>query len=266
MNVKVGADPEVFATKGGVLVNAHGLVAGSKEEPFPVNQGAVQVDGMALEFNIHPATDEEGFAFNIHSVMDQLKALIPEHELSVVTVAEFGEDFIKEQPLESQLLGCDPDFNAWTGEMNTPPNIDTPYRTAAGHVHIGWTEGADMQDLLHVSQCQAAIQQLDFYLGLPSLLFDNCSQRREMYGKAGAYRVKPYGVEYRVLSNQWLRDEELTRWVFRATTSAMKSLMEGQSLADKYGDIQEIINTSDVASALDIINQENLEVPNVSIH
>jgi len=58
MKILVGCDPELFVKKDGVLVSAHGLVQGSKEHPFRVSKGAVQVDGMALEFNIDPAEDE----------------------------------------------------------------------------------------------------------------------------------------------------------------------------------------------------------------
>ena len=49
----IGADPEVFVADSltNTFVSAHDLVPGTKLEPFAVNKGAVQVDGMALEFN-----------------------------------------------------------------------------------------------------------------------------------------------------------------------------------------------------------------------
>ncbi len=44
-------------------VTASGLVIPdtAKEKPFPVTNGAVQVDGMALEYNIDPASTVEEF-------------------------------------------------------------------------------------------------------------------------------------------------------------------------------------------------------------
>ena len=52
MNILIGADPELFVKKDGVVVSGHDLIQGTKADPFPVQDGAVQVDGMALEFNI----------------------------------------------------------------------------------------------------------------------------------------------------------------------------------------------------------------------
>ena len=63
IEAKVGADPEIFlGDADGGLVSAYGLIKGDKEHPFPVTNGAVQVDGMAAEFNIDPDRDwETGF-------------------------------------------------------------------------------------------------------------------------------------------------------------------------------------------------------------
>lgn len=55
MSYLVGADPELFVSKAGVILSAFGLVGGTKKVPQKVERGAVQVDGMALEFNIDPA-------------------------------------------------------------------------------------------------------------------------------------------------------------------------------------------------------------------
>jgi hypothetical protein len=52
MQVSVGADPEVFVRNAeGEPVPACGLIPGTKAEPHRVDSGAVQVDGLALEFN-----------------------------------------------------------------------------------------------------------------------------------------------------------------------------------------------------------------------
>ena len=59
------------------------------------------------------------------------------------------------------------------------------------------------------------------------MLLDDGAKRRELYGKAGAYRVKPYGVEYRVLSNFWLKSPALMQWVYDNTILAFKRLLAG---------------------------------------
>lgn len=258
MTILIGADPEVFVKQAGVYRSAHGLVQGSKAEPYPVDGGAVQVDGMALEFNINPAESEDGFVYSIEHVMAQLEAMVPEYQVVADPVAHFEPEYMKAQPFEALELGCEPDYNAWTMDVNPKPDNTEPKRTAAGHVHSGWT--CDAGGRRHLKMCGAYTRQQDFYVGLPSLLYDNNVERRSMYGKAGAFRPKPYGCEYRVLSNVWLRSPDLMRWVYRATQAAWSSLANGE-LADKYGDIQSIINESDVTEALKIIKAENLEVP-----
>lgn len=263
MNILLGADPEVFVRRAGELISGFNLIKGDKENPFPVKNGAVQVDGMALEFNIDPAPSEESFVHNINHVLLQLAAMVPDCELDVSPVAHFGKELIDEQPLEARRLGCEPDLNAYTGQFNTSPDQDAPFRTAAGHVHVGWTEGKGSGGA-HKEMCTALARQLDLYLGLPSLLFDKDTERRELYGKAGAFRVKPYGMEYRTLSNKWVDSPELAGWVYRASYKALEDLVGGKNIAYKYGEeIATVINTSNVERALEIIEIENLEIPNV---
>lgn len=258
MNILIGADPELFGKRDGKYVSAYNLIPGDKANPHRVDNGAVQVDGMAFEFNINPADSGDGFIFNIQSVLEQLRAMVPDYEVVADPVADFDLEYIASQPPEARDLGCDPDFNAWSGAVNEKPNVNLPMRTAAGHIHIGFTEDARGPE--HFEICRIITQQLDFYLGLPSLLFDNDQRRRDMYGKAGAFRPKSYGVEYRVLSNAWLRDDKLMRWAFDAAQQGVQSV-RGYRLTDKYGDIQEIINNGDIASARRIIDNENLPVP-----
>lgn len=260
MEILVGCDPEVFVKQDGVFKSAFGLIKGDKANPQKVNRGAVQVDGMALEFNIDPAHSEDEFCINVQDVFNTMKLMVPDYEVVAVPVAHFDPAYIKSQPAAALELGCDPDFNGWNGLVNNKPNGERPMRTASGHVHIGWTNGMDVNDPAHIAQCNAAIRQMDFYLGLPSLAYDSDQERREMYGKAGCCRYKPYGTEYRTLSNAWLKSEALMRWVYRNTVKGMNELMAGNSLADKYGDIQEIINTGDKKAANKIIQAENIEV------
>lgn len=236
MQILIGADPEVFMRKDGKFISAHGAVKGDKKNPFKVDKGAVQVDGMALEFNIDPASSADEFVDNITSVMATLQSLVPGFELVADPVARFGLEYIQAQPEEAQELGCEPDFNAWNdGEPNPKPDGEKDFRTGAGHVHIGWTKDMDINDPHHREACIMLTKQLDYYLGLGSLLYDDDSERRTMYGAAGAFRVKSYGVEYRVLSNAWLKSPSLMRWVFETTQKAVADLFEGKAAYAKWG-------------------------------
>lgn len=261
----IGADPELFVTKNGSFHSAWALIEGNKKKPFIVNRGAVQVDGMALEFNIDPANTEDEFVLSIDTVMGQLAAMVPEYRIVITPVADFGYEYIKSQPEEAKELGCDPDYNAYTGKENPRPNADLPFRTASGHIHVGWTQSANPNDVHHMGMCCTAVKQLDVFLGIPSVLYDNNDLRRQMYGQAGALRPKTYGLEYRVLSNLWLKDEAHKRWVYRQTRAAFEALEAGDFLFEKIGEeeVQRIINTSDRESALKICRDYNLQVVGV---
>ena len=254
--ILVGSDPEIFVKKNGQFICAHDLIPGTKEKPHKVDKGAVQVDGFALEFNIDPAKDVAEFILNHNTVMGILAKMVPEYELAPVPVADFTREYMDACPAEAKILGCDPDFDAYTGLANEKPQADLPMRTASGHVHIGW--GSGMEN--HHDHARAVALQMDFMLGLPSLFYDEDTRRRSMYGKAGCYRLKPYGMEYRTLSNAWLLTEKRMAWVFNQVQEGMKRLFDGDSLYEKYGSVQEIINTSDKKAAERVIKQAGIQL------
>lgn len=259
----LGCDPEVFVSHNGKLVSGFGLIGGTKEDPIKVKQGAVQVDGLALEFNIDPAKNQQEFISNIDTVMGILAGMVPEHKLEIIPVAQFGHDYIKAQPEKAKELGCSPDYDAWKVDVNPRPDGDRGFRTAAGHLHFGFVEENDapIEVYEYIAYCSQVVRELDFYLALPSLFYDNDTQRRELYGKAGAFRPKTYGFEYRTLSNMWLKTKELKEWAYNASVTAWERFESGVSLVSKYGDIQNIVNTSDKKAAERIILAENILMP-----
>lgn len=251
MSVKflLGADPEVFVKQGGKHISAHGMIAGTKKAPLPVDKGAVQVDGMALEFNIDPAQTATEFVRNIDTVYNRLKRMIPaDCTLDIVPTAYFDPEYIKSQPEEATELGCDPDFDAWTGTKNPRPNASVDFRTGAGHIHIGWAEDMSLSDPDHFEACCMMVKQLDCSLGILSILWDRDTKRRELYGKLGAFRPKSYGVEYRTLSNSWLRSVALKKLVWTITKIAFYDLMNGNQYYNSHANqmVVAAINKGDI--------------------
>src|SRR5690606_27611941 len=98
--------------------------------------------------------------------------------------------------------------------VNDPPAAHTLLRTAGGHIHVGYDnpDNAMSADI---------VLAMDVMLGVPSVLIDGDTRRRQMYGKAGCFRFKEYGLEYRTLSNFWIMSEERIRWAFRQTQQAV---------------------------------------------
>jgi len=259
-NFTIGADPEFFVKKKGSVVSAHGLVPGTKEAPYPVKNGAVQVDGMALEFNINPADTAAAFEEHISSVLSQTMKMVPGYEVFVEdvtnpklavplprSVADFGSGYIASQPKEAKELGCSPDFNAYTKKANPRPDADFPFRTASGHVHVGWTNGVDINDPSHLEACYSLVKSLDIFLGIPSLAWDLEDRRRALYGCAGAFRPKHYGLEYRVLSNKWITSPLLRKLVYWNTIGAIRKTFENPDFgSEKFYDLtaEQIVNKS----------------------
>ena len=265
MQFLYGADPEVFVrdreTKK--FVSAHGMIKGTKYEPTKVKNGAIQVDGMALEFNVNPSRlMGDKFFFRTQSILNLLSSLIPsKYEVVVAPVARFDQEYIEKQPDVAKRLGCEPDYNAWTGKMNQPPQASAPFRTAAGHIHIGWwTRPIRDQERAYIMAAEAA-KQMDCTVGLASVILDrspDSRMRRTLYGKAGAFRPKPYGMEYRTPSNFWIQGPHFPV-IARLTMEATRLLNEGTLLANTLSafnqrEVQRAINESDTDTACNLLD------------
>lgn len=229
MTILIGADPEFFLLNANGPMPAVGLVPGTKDEPHAVTNGAIQVDGTALEFNIHPASSENEFVNNIVSVVEQMRSRVSEeHKFFFTPIVRFDKAVFDKLPGHSKVLGCDPDFSAYTLRPNRIPEPPEGVRTASGHLHVGFTTDANPWSDEHFERCASLVRQLDAAVGYPAQFFSPLNERRQKYyGNFGAFRPKTYGVEYRVLDNTWLRHSELTKWVYRQTRWATQLWEEG---------------------------------------
>lgn len=233
---KIGADPELFLMKGGKFISAETaegpLIPGTKAAPYKTKYGGVQVDGVAAEFNIDPATSADGFYNNIKATIKDLNLMIKKKDkgiqLAARPTATFDPAYFKKLPKHTLELGCEPDWDAYSEKPNPRPSTKLPLRTASGHVHIGWTKDANPFDSGHMMDCVLVAKELDKYLYHASLDWDKDETRRQLYGKVGSFRPKPYGMEYRVLSNAWLKNPETVRNVYLITSALMKSIDSGR--------------------------------------
>jgi len=94
---------------------------------------------------------------------------------------------------------------------------------------------------------------MDIFLGLPSILQEPENQRKQLYGKAGAFRFKEYGGEYRTISNYYASKPELMKWVFENTQAAIEFVNMEANLSQEEGDgIRAAINfnNAELASTL----------------
>lgn len=259
----IGSDPEVFVEDNdGTFINAfsfleQGLIEGTKRRPQPTPYGAIQVDGMAIEFNTNPTDDSAEFSRLVMEGLQDVSTRFNKR-CSTASVKHMDIDWIERQHPLSTEFGCDPDYNAWrNGVANCMAEPDKPFRTAGGHVHIGWGKNLQPFDLEHMRACMEAVKQMDYVLGLWSLAEDkNGAERRKLYGQAGAFRPKSYGVEYRVLSNFWVFDSLLAKQVADRTFAGMRAMDDGRW----YSGLKEFGNFAEQEIAKGVLSSKGRDV------
>jgi phiEco32-like amidoligase-type 2 protein len=271
-SLTIGADPELFLRQGDKWKSAIGLVGGSKYAPRALGDREgyfIQEDNVAIEFNIPPAKSLQEFCDSISYSWSEITREV--NRIGMTPVAAAAAFFPPEELEDERALvfGCDPDFNAWkNGRRNPRPRSSNEYlRSCGGHVHVGYPSDAKLDKL-------RAVQLMDLYLGVPSVMMDQDQTRRKLYGKAGAFRNTTYGFEYRTLSNFWLTDPKLVEWTYTQTVRAMNravqfglqmdkgpdeytEFMERHDLAD---DIVKCINKGDVLLSHKLITLYDLDV------
>lgn len=212
----IGADPELFLEKNGETVIAIGKLGGVKGKPIDIGDGyGVQEDNIMAEYNIAPQSDAYRFAEvvveGVRRVRDFARAKLKDHaiEVSEKCEVELPLDLLQEYP-EAMEFGCSAEFDgyrrgAMTARVEPRRFLSrvgqdaTARRFAGGHVHLGYENPNEIPEF--VVACFA-----DLWLCLPTLHLDPQDKRRSLYGAGGRYRPTAYGIEYRTLSNFWVRD------------------------------------------------------------
>ncbi|MFN7883528.1 MAG: putative amidoligase domain-containing protein [bacterium] len=261
MQLKLGCDPEVFMVDlQGNLRSAIGRIGGTKTSPQPLPLGdgyAVQEDNVAMEFNIPPASNAKEYVEYIGKTLSFLKEGIQsmyQYDISKLSAASWPEEEL--QTPQAQMFGCDPDFNAWTGDKNPRPKAeDTNLRSCGGHVHVGFDKS--------IVDTKALIKCMDLYHGVPSVLMDEGELRKQLYGKRGAYREKPFGAEYRVLSNFWIFNPATIEWVWRNAERAVAAVEAQFPINELDDQILQAIDNNDKAMAEQLVKDFKLEVVHV---
>lgn len=271
----LGSDPELFlrdkATKR--LMSAVPIIPEGKGEGRPLDstgENCVIHDNVLIEFNTLPATESSEFVSTIRGVMSSIQGIVAESglELHLQASAEFPEEQLC---AESRIFGCDPDFGVYPEvDINSidPDAAERPFRSAGGHLHIGKHKDSpelnEMLDLDDASGKVRIVKALDIFIGITSIFLEKdvtAGARRDLYGKAGAHRPKPYGLEYRACSPWWLATPKHTELVYALTHAALAVCLDEEDLEDLSDDIggedviQDIINESQTEKAFAVFER-----------
>ena len=71
-------------------------------------------------------------------------------------------------------------------------------------------------------------------------------------------RFKPYGLEYRTLSNFWVFSDSLNKWVWDSTERALDDFQKGRDVLNKEALITSTINDNNTRVAAEIVSEYGL--------
>lgn len=272
----IGADVEMFVQnlETGEVETAEYFIEGTKDEPYqfdPENKWfGTSKDNILAEVTIPPTNDPIQWVEYLNKARAFVESRLPKGYCTVAFPAfSINEKFLQTE--QALVFGCEPDYNVYTGLRNGRPEATDPnLRSAALHVHFGYKDPvaynhADFKDGRNIwvmdEQRAEIIKACDLFLGIPSLLIEPENKRRELYGKAGCFRPKPYGVEYRTLGNYYLQNNALTKWVHTSAMAAIDWLNAGNRVEANLSRVLEsTINEADTEMAQYIINDFNLKL------
>jgi hypothetical protein len=222
--------------------------------------GNIQRDNVAVEIATDPADSAKMFVDNIRDTLTEAIKTLPEHtEIIAAPSASFDPDQLLHP--EAMAFGCDPDFDAWEIKENEKPcAVDNTFRSCGAHIHVG-TDGKDENVfLLEFEGKLQMVKVMDCIHGIISSVLDSNKEaidRRQLYGKPGAHRPKEYGVEYRVLSNYWLKSPITVMMMYALTQDALTIVREGKAeelIVEMDEDqVKSVISKGDALSAMKMI-------------
>ena len=105
------------------------------------------------------------------------------------TYAELQNAEVKIKSLTITKL-CSVDYNAYTENANPKPCGEaTNLRSTGCHIHVSYPHKSQVKSI-------SLVKYMDVFVGIPSVILDageDAVKRRELYGKAGCFRLTRYG-------------------------------------------------------------------------
>lgn len=222
-------DVEMFFTseKGNVVGSERVLPMGG----LSTGDGKFAIDGVQYEIQPKPEPCRANLINNISSCFKSLQENVlktspDKYKVSFDSVMDVSPEELEVLCPESRVFGCAPSLNHYRkseSKIRVNPSIYLK-RSAGGHIHLSsssvfnceWDSYGYSIDETLKKRTDVLVPVLDIVVANTCVLIDrdeSNKERRKVYGKPGEFRVKPYGLEYRSLSNFWLRSCQLTSFV-----------------------------------------------------
>ena len=216
-------------------------------------------DGFQAEFSTPGVDCLDTLCTEVFHQLKALQAKLPlGYKLSPESTLPVTQLVLDKASEEHVALGCKPSLNAYDHRGICVENCrDLRHRFAGGHIHFGLgPEFRTPEKLI------AAVKMIDAVMGVASvsLLPKESPIRRRYYGLAGEYRTPSHGLEYRVLSNYWLRSPKLFMLTFTLARGAMRLGLRDfrKDYQASDAEVTECINNHDVDLACKLIDRNRL--------
>lgn len=262
----LGTDPELFIARIGRKTGNRYVTGSEKVVPpggIPVGgggHGSVERDGVQCE--LHPKAHHcrESLSVYLAGCLIALQTEIskkPDLRIDFRRVVHVGEKELASLEPGNQVLGCMPSLNFY-GTM--PLDVDgrvMRMRSGSGHFHIGSAlinNGANAKATA-VVEPNRLVPILDLVVGIPAVLLtrdtaEEEAKRRKYYGRAGEYRLPRHGLEYRTLSNFWLRSYQLYHLMAGQVRNALNICYTETLKQGTFG-----LHNLDLAAATDLLKK-----------
>jgi hypothetical protein len=232
----LGCDPEFFFKVAGKVVGAELFLPTDGFKPegavgindsYTTAPGSsrpkVIIDGVQAELNPRPNTCRANLANEIAGIFKALKAELDAKgsavEVDFSQSVTIDKEELTKLDEKNQKFGCTPSFSAHkdsSAKLETVDPLTHLQRSAGGHIHVGVNNYTNIAHRIATAP-EEVVTILDIVCGNTCVLVDRDPgnvKRRELYGRAGEYRLPPHGIEYRTLSNFWLTSYELMSLAF----------------------------------------------------
>lgn len=223
-----GSDPELLLMKDGKPCSAIDIIKYDSVNRLTINGHQFYRDNVLAECAIAPGDSRSEVISNFKDCLSLYAKNIEPHKFSIQASILFPDDELKNP--KAKEVGCDPDWCAYRIELMHPPIEaikNSNLRSCGGHIHLG-------SDLLASDGPEPilVVYMLDLFLGIPSLWLeqdDTSARRRLIYGHAGRYRPKDYGLEYRSLSSFWLQSPKLVGLIYDLSMFVQDFVEDGRA-------------------------------------
>lgn len=243
--VTFGSDPELFVIdKSAEVIPSPAVITH--------NSNIVKPDGFQIELNPSTSTCRQSASSYIEIALNEARdmAVRSGYDLSFKVGHIISESVWKQVGSTLKRFGCNPTLNVHEKSFKRVTGLREKFRAGGGHIHLGIVIAKENVTKL--------VTLMDIIAGNTCVLIDrdpDNARRRTNYGRAGEYRLKSYGLEYRVLSNFWLKKYLLWSMATGLLRNAY-SLVHNQALSDELisrfnlRDIRDAINNNDKELAM----------------